>query len=269
MAKLREWMSQLERLAPRQLAESWDNVGLLIGDPEAEVHSALTCLTLTSDVAEEALQGGHRLVITHHPVLFRAVKRLTTETPEGAMLLKLIAGQVAVYSPHTGYDSAADGINAQLARKLGLSKIGVLRPASIEFAATGESPPVGGGRHGELAQPTTLSGFVASVKSALGVSQLQVTGAPAATVRKVAIACGSAAEFLTDAHRLGCDLLLTGEGRFHASLEARALGIGLVLAGHYATERFAMESLAEKLHTAIPGARILASRAERDPLEWM
>src|SRR5437763_14912316 len=88
----------LKQLAPAELAADWDNVGLLLGDEGAEVRRVLTCLTVTPEVAAEAVEAGAQLIVTHHPVLFRAVKRLTTATPEGRVLLALLRAGVAVYS---------------------------------------------------------------------------------------------------------------------------------------------------------------------------
>ncbi len=117
----------MERLAPLALAADWDNVGLLLGERTAEVRRILTCLTVTPDSAAEAVAEGAGLIVTHHPILFRAVKRLTDDTPEGRMLLALARAGVAVYSPHTAFDDAPDGINALLARRLGLAGVGPLR----------------------------------------------------------------------------------------------------------------------------------------------
>jgi dinuclear metal center YbgI/SA1388 family protein len=117
----------LKQLAPTQLAADWDNVGLLLGDADAEVRRVMTCLTVTPEVAAEAVESGVQLIVTHHPVLFRPVKRLTTATPEGRMLLALIRGGVAVYSPHTALDNTAGGINDLLARRLGLTEVRPLR----------------------------------------------------------------------------------------------------------------------------------------------
>ena len=112
---LAEILTFLSDFAPPELAEDWDNTGLLIGQRDDAVSSIMTCLTLTPDVAEEAVSNGASLIIAHHPILFRAVKKLTDETSEGRMLLSLIRAGVAVYSPHTSYDSAYEGVNRQLA----------------------------------------------------------------------------------------------------------------------------------------------------------
>jgi dinuclear metal center YbgI/SA1388 family protein len=364
----------LERFAPLDLAEEWDNVGLLAGDRGRETQAVLTCLTLTPEVAREAIERRAGLVVTHHPVLFRAVKRLTADDPQGAMLLEMIAAGIAVYSPHTAYDSAAEGINQQLARRLGLTEIEPLRPlptpgrckivcfvprshlapvqealwsagagvigeySKCRFVVDGtgtfegsevarpaagqaqqfeevaearlevvcperlvpealrrlraahpyEEPACdvyplqadavrrGSGRTGLLAATDaagapvrhTLADFVELVKTRLAVAEAPFAGDPHQLIARVAVACGSGGEFLSAAVSRKCDVLLTGEARFHTCLEARASGTGLVLAGHYATERPAMEHLAAVLTREFPGLIAWASQSERDPIEW-
>lgn len=254
----------LESFAPLALAEEWDNVGLLVGDRNEPLHRVLTCLTLTPDVADEAIREQAQLVVTHHPVLFRKVRRITADAAEGAMLLRLIRAGVAVYSPHTAFDSAAEGINTRLAKSLGLDQIEPLRPAPPESAPAG----AGTGRHGRLPEPVTLAEFIEKVHAALPDSRCLYTGDLQQRIERVGIGCGSAAEFLDDAIRARCDAFLTGEARFHASLQARAAGIALVLAGHYATERPAVEDLATTLRTQFPGLDARPSAVERDPVQW-
>jgi dinuclear metal center YbgI/SA1388 family protein len=117
----------LNRLAPPATAAEWDNVGLLLGDADAEVRGVMTCLTVTPESAAESVEAGAQLIVSHHPVLFRAVKRLTTATAEGRMLLSLARAGVAVYSPHTAFDNCRGGINDLVARRLGLTEVGSLR----------------------------------------------------------------------------------------------------------------------------------------------
>jgi dinuclear metal center YbgI/SA1388 family protein len=267
---VKQLVNFLRSLAPVELAESWDNVGLLIGDPAAEVSAALTCLTLTPDVAAEAIDRQCQLIVTHHPVLFRPTQRLTAETHEGRMLLALIRAGISVYSPHTGYDSAADGINAQLARLLNLRDVQPLRVAATVSPDPNVTDvalsPLGSGRGGSLDAVLPLRDLIARVKLALRVTTLQFVGDLDRPIHKLGIACGAAAEFLHDAARIGCDALLTGEARFHACLEARAENIALILPGHYATERPAMEYLATVLQSQFPTLSVQASQRESDPL---
>jgi dinuclear metal center YbgI/SA1388 family protein len=108
----------LGRLAPLNLAAEWDNVGLLLGEGTAEVRRVLTCLTVTPESAHEAIHSGAQLIVSHHPILFKPVRRLSDATPEGRTLLALARAGVAVYSPHTAFDNSRDGINDLLARRL-------------------------------------------------------------------------------------------------------------------------------------------------------
>lgn len=257
----------LVNLAPPNLAESWDNVGLLTGDRGQKVDQILTCLTLTPDVAAEAISEGANLIISHHPILFRPVQQITADSVEGKMLLDLIQAKISVYSPHTSYDSAERGINWQLAKLLGLEEIGILRPISSEGAQTSDAES-GAGRFGTLSAELTLAQLNQLIKQALKITSLQFVGEPDFRIQRLGIACGAAAEFLQDAHHHGCQALLTGEARFHACLEARALGMGLILPGHYATERPAMEQMAHLLHQQFPKLKIWASQSETDPLKW-
>ena len=353
----------LERFAPTDLAEDWDNVGLLVGDPARPVRRVMTCLTLTPDVAAEAIAEQADLVVTHHPVLFKPTQRLVATDPQSRMLMDLIAARVAVYSPHTAYDNDAAGINQQLAEGLGLLDIEALKPGqgvvrsvivafvpkehlatvqqavwnagggqigeysecSFHTEGTGtfrgsldshptigqpgqleqvrearleitcserclpaalkalyeahpyeepavdvyklESPLGGGaGRIGNLPAAIPFAEFVALVREKLGYRDLQAVPPASGQVRRVGIVCGSGGEFLKQAIRRGCDLFLTGEARFHSALEARAAGIGLLLAGHYQTERPALERLAERMAAEQPGLVTWASRVEQDPL---
>lgn len=258
---LHQLIDFLREFAPPDLAESWDNVGLLIGDPGSEVSSVLTCLTLTPNVAAEAIARRTQLIVTHHPVLFRAVKQITSTTTEGRMLLSLIRAGVAVYSPHTSYDSAADGINQQLARSFDLQEVQPLRPSSLE-------PSRGSGRFGLLPRPTSMSELIQQTKSVLGVSHLQYVGSLDRRVTRLAIACGAAAEFLADAARCGCEAFLTGEARFHACLEAEASNVAMILPGHYATERPAMLRLASILKSRFPQLVAQVSESENDPVKF-
>jgi dinuclear metal center YbgI/SA1388 family protein len=357
----------LDRFAPPALAADWDNVGLLLGERGAPAAKVLTCLTVTPEVAAEAVEAGAGLIVTHHPVLFRAVKRLTDATPEGRMLLALLRAGVAVCSPHTAFDNTRGGINEMLAARLGLTAVGPLRrrdearqckvvvfvpdkdlgrvsdalfaagagqigqysECSFRLAGTGtffgsdsanptvgqkgrreevsewrleavcpetrvdavvaalrkahsyEEPaydvyplrpaasPLGEGRIGSLPQPMPLADFARTVKDMLRATTVQVVGDLTAAVQRVAVVCGAGGELLSDAVRARADVLLTGEARFHDYLFARSQGLALVLPGHYATERFGVEELANQLQAQFPQAQVWASRRERDPVQWV
>ncbi len=260
MPTIEDFHRFLEEFAPPRLAETWDNVGLLVGDHQAEVRRLMTCLTVTPTTVGEAISGRADLIVTHHPLPFSAIKKLTAESTVGRMLLKLIAAGVAVYSPHTAFDSAADGINQKLAEGLGLTEIAALVP---------QQEGQGAGRWGKLDESLTLGNLAQRLMNFLGIANLQVVGNLQQKVRTVAVACGAAGEFLEIVRREGCDAMVLGEARFHTCLEAEAWGIGMLLPGHFASERFAVDELALLLGRQFPQVQVWASREERDPLGWI
>lgn len=249
----------LEQVAPFRLAEEWDNVGLLVGQRNQSVNKIMTCLTVTPASAAEAVEADADLIVTHHPMPFRAVKRLTSDTTIGQILLDLIAARVAIYSPHTAFDSAAQGVNERLAAGVELQDVVPLVPH-----AEGR----GTGRQGRLADAIPLGELAKRLKRFLKIERLQMVGQPERPVRTVAIACGAADELLDAAVTNHCDAMVIGEARFHTCLEAQAAGIGLLLPGHFASERFAVECLAEVLQQEFPEVEVWASQHEADPIRW-
>ena len=250
----------LERFAPTHLAEEWDNVGLLVGDRRRPLQRIMTCLTLTEKSIDEAVDKAADLVVSHHPLPFRPLRRLSSDTLQGRRLLKLIRAEVAVYSPHTAFDSAGQGINERLAQGLGLSRIMPLVPAETEF---------GSGRIGVLKRAVSAGDLAQRVKTFLQVEHVQLVGRVEAALKTVAVGCGSAGELLPQAIDQGCDAMVLGETRFHTCLDAEAADIVLILPGHYASERFAVEQLADVLTQEFPQAEVWASRREHDPLAWL
>ena len=249
----------LERVAPPRLAEEWDNVGLLVGDAAGPVERVMTCLTITQQVAAEAIDRGAELIVAHHPLPFRPLKRVTSESVAGRLLLDLIGAKIAVYSPHTAFDSASGGINQRLAEGLGLEDV---RPL-IDHEEEG-----GAGRVGRLQSPVALSELADRVKRFLHVEHLQWVGDLQRPINTVAVGCGAAGEFLDAAILARCDAMLVGETRYHTCLEAEARGICLILPGHYASERFAVEYLAEVIAGKFPDLEVWASKVEYDPIHW-
>jgi dinuclear metal center YbgI/SA1388 family protein len=252
----------LEEFAPTRLAAEWDNVGLLVGDPAQQVRRVMTCLTITPSSVEEAVRQQVDLIVTHHPFPFRPLKRLTTQTVTGRLLLRLTAAGIAVYSPHTAFDSAVEGINQRLAETIGVVEI---RP--LEEDGDGREGP-GAGRWGTFPEPTRLAEVAMSLKQRLGISGLHMVGDPVQPIASAAVACGSGGRMLESARRVACDLLVLGETDFHTCLEALANGMALLLPGHYASERFAVEELAVVLQAQFPELDVWPSRDESDPLQW-
>lgn len=259
MATVLDICSYLEQLAPTSLAETWDNVGLLLGRRNRPVERLMTCLTLTAPVSAEAVERQVHMIVTHHPILFRATKKITDATEEGRILLQLAEAGIAVYSPHTAFDSAARGINQQLAENLGLQQIQPLRLVS-------EAANSGAGRVGVLEKHMDRDEFLQKIALTVQKSSLEVCWHKDQVVKQVAVACGAAAEFLDDAIRAGCDTFLTGEARFHSVLEAQSRGINLILTGHFASERPGIEQLAKEIAHQFPEIECFPGDNDCDPL---
>lgn len=249
----------LEELAPLRLAAEWDAVGLLVGSRRGTVDRVLCCLSLTRAVAREAIEGGFDLVVTHHPLPFRPVARITDDSPTGSVLLDLTSAGIAVWSSHTAWDSAAGGINDQLAEACRLSAVAPLSRDAL-------APRAGFGRTG-IAPPGLRLGVLAGDLAArLDARCVQMVGDAAAAVERVGIVCGSGADGIPAALAAGCDTFLTGELRLHDALHLAAVGMNGVVLGHHASERFSMPVLATRLAALVPGLECRDSREDADPL---
>lgn len=257
MSNLSTLMATLGSIAPLSLAESWDNVGLLMGDPSRAIRTAMTCLTLTSQVLDEAISEKVDLVIPHHPIPFKPLSRVTTETPTGSILLKAAENRIAVYCAHTAWDNAEFGINRQLAELLQLENIEPLIPASQANLQN-----VGTGRCGVFSTPVDVERMRRILEDTLGKISFRSTHSGDRRVGRVGIVCGSGGSCLDLAVKKGCDSFLTGEATYHQCLEAEARGICLIQIGHHASEFFAMQRMAEILANEFPSIRFFCSQSE-------
>lgn len=264
MLQLAELRRFLDSFSPPALSEDWDNVGFLVGDAEKQIQRVMTCLTITPASCAEAVSKGADLIVAHHPLPFKPLRRLTTESTPGRLLLELIQAGIAVYSPHTAFDSAAEGINQQLAEGVGLVEIRPLVPSPL---GVGEN--LGSGRCGRFVDAVPLAQIAQRLKSFLKISGLHAVSPDKTAISTVAVACGSGGSFLEHAIAQNIDLLITGEASFHTCLEAEANGVKMLLAGHFASERFAVESLADVLAKEFPKLTIWSSADEADPLRWL
>ncbi len=262
MTTVQDLQDYLERFAPAELAEPWDNIGLLVGNRTRQVNRLMTCLTITPESVEEAIQQQANMIVTHHPVMFHPVKKITTDSTEGTMLLDLIRHDIAVYSPHTAFDSTAHGINDLIASAIDLSDLMPLQPLNAEQSHRGA------GRFGKLSSPIGAGALIARIKTFFGIRSIGIVGSFDRNIESVAIACGSGGSFLPDAIQLGADAFITGEATFHTCLQAKADDLMLLLLGHFASERFALQALAEQLKREFQDIEIWASEKESDPILW-
>ena len=246
MTTVREIESFLYSWAPRELAESWDNVGLLVGDPEAAVERILVALDITPQVAEEALERGCQLIVAHHPVMncaWHPVQTVRADDRQGRTLTALLRGGVAAICMHTNLDAAEGGVNDILAEKLGLTQPEMLTEEKI-------------GRIGTLKCEIPLVEFTHSVIESLGCNGLRFVDA-GRPVHRVAVGGGACGCYITQAVAAGCDTFVTSDLKYNDFLDTE--GLNLIDAGHFPTENVVCPALRDRLAEAFPTADVLCS----------
>ena len=261
MTTVKDILNWVQTLAPAYMKESWDNVGLLCGDPRKPVTRVLVALDPFEHVCREAEALGAELIVTHHPLIFQAPKAVTTETSVGRSILTLAASGISAINAHTNLDCAPGGVNDVLANTLGLENISVIRPNGTDEAGN----PWGLLRMGQC--ETSLEAFLDRVKTNLQVSGLRyVRGCD--TVKKVAVGGGSCGGGLLEAYDAGCDTFVTADVKYNQFWDAKELGMNLIDAGHFATENPVVPVLARKLAEAFPEIEVLISREHGDCVNY-
>lgn len=232
----RELIEQLERRYPRQEAMSWDNVGLLVGRMDKDIRKVLVALDVTEAVIEKAVAERVDLIVSHHPLLFSSIKRITDETVTGRRLLTLLKEDIGCYAAHTNYDVLRMG-------DLAAGRLSLTSQVPLELT----SDEQGIGRVGLLPEVMSLHSFCNLVKNEFQLPDVKVFGKGEQMVRKVAICPGSGKGMMEHALDQGADVLLTGDIDHHTGLDAVAKGLMIVDAGHYGLEYPFIEDMAATL----------------------
>ena len=237
------------KIAPPELACSWDSPGLKTGSLKAEVSKVLVCLDLTSAAVEEAGAKSCEMIVTHHPAIFHAVTELTEDNHSA--LCAAVRNGIAVYSAHTNFDFADDGMNDALAAKIGLTRV--------------QKDTSGTHRFGSLPQPETLEQFAARVKQILGIPYLSVIDPQcvkkAVPIERVGVSCGAFDGETEWIYEEGLDVLLTGEIKHSDAVALSEASFRTVGAGHYFTEHCGVAHLAERFNALQIPAVLAASSA--------
>lgn len=258
-------MEILENYAPKALAEEWDNPGLLVEPAEADIQRVLVALDCTCEVVAEAAAKRAQLVLAHHPLFFKPVRSLYHSRPDTAAAYLLARHGIGMYAAHTNLDSAQNGVNDALARAVGLHDIRSLIYPALPL----DSGSASVGRVGDLEEPQTLKSFAMRVRDVLHAA-VRYGGAPESEVRRVAVVGGSGGDYLREAKAAGADVLITGEVRHDAALSAHMLGINVIEAGHYETERVVLEPWIAGLQKALDAVQykvdLLLAESEKAPL---
>ncbi|MET0425992.1 MAG: Nif3-like dinuclear metal center hexameric protein [Actinoplanes sp.] len=260
---VRDVVDALDRVYPRDWAESWDRVGLVLGDFAHPVRRVLCVVDCVPETVDQALAAGADLIVAHHPLLLKPVSSIAPDTFKGRIIHRLIRGDVALYAAHTNADVANPGVSDALAARLDLRALRPLVPAT--GAAAGEGR--GLGRIGELDEPMTLSeltGFVATRLPATAAG-VRSAGDPEQTIRTVAVCGGAGDSFLPAAQRAGVDAYLCADLRHHPASEHLAEGGPALLdVAHWATERPWLDDVAAWLRGEF-GIDVVVSDLDTDP----
>ena len=259
MATVNDILTYLESIVPQYMQYEWDNTGMLCGSRNKEVKKILVALDPFQEVCQEAADVGADLLITHHPLIFDALKAINDETDMGRAIMVLIQNGITAVNAHTNLDCAPGGINDTLAEILGLSNVEIVDPKGDEIK-------YGLLRIGKVSQQS-LSDFMAIVKERLGCKALRYVdgGKP---VYKVAVGGGSCGSDLADAIKAGCDTFVTADVKYNQFHEAKVSGINMIDAGHFHTENPGCIVLAEKLRKAFPEITIEVSQKHKDHMNF-
>ncbi|KAF8824550.1 hypothetical protein HHX47_DHR8000169 [Lentinula edodes] len=284
-AFLKAVSAAMEKIAPLRLAESFDNVGLLLETPlkQSKRHRVMLTIDLTTAVVEESITKEASVIVAYHPTIFGALKSFTMANPLQASLLRCAAHGISVYCPHTALDCTWGGINDWLAEGImggnGNHAPGTVRPLQVEKFSPGGESEGAVGRLVALQTPVTMSVLEKRVKEHLKLSQIQVGYAStrdglrsSATVETIAICAGSGGSVFAGKK---ADVYFTGEMQHHEVLAAVAAGTNVILCGHTNTERGYLPVLASKLQAQLHAAAfdepfdIVVSNTDKHPLEFV
>lgn len=268
--RIQEVITALERFAPLPLQESYDNAGLQMGLTEVEVSGALLCLDVTEEVIREAIDMGCNLIVSHHPVLFRGLKTISDADQVQRCVRLAIQNDICIYSAHTNLDNAMDGVNFQIAERLGLVDVELMQPHKVSVRVGGKEKQVmaGSGVIGYLPVEEDSLAFLQRVKQTFSVECLMHNELLQRPIQSVAL-CGGAGDFLLDeAIRLQADAFLTGEMHYHQYFgHEQQIQIGVL--GHYQSEQYTSEIFRSLLNDQFPEISVFTTRVNTNPIKYL
>lgn len=260
MATVKAIYEFINSVAPFDIQEDFDNAGFLVGRKKQEVTRILVALDITREVAEEAARLGAELIVAHHPVIFNPVKSVTDETLTGRVLLALAEQKIAAICAHTNLDAALGGVNDCMAEALELTDVSQLCQEGVDA----QGRPYGIGRIGTVHRPgLSAREYAAFVKEKLGSANVRFVdgGRP---VQRVAVGGGACGSMMEDAVAQGCDTFVTSDLKYNQFLDAKALGLNLLDAGHFPTENVVCGPMVQWLSEAFPKVEVRLSEVHRE-----
>ncbi len=253
-------MQCLEDLSPVSFAEGWDNVGLLLGRREKVVETVMLCVDVTEQVISQAIQAGVSMIVSHHPLIFSGVKRVTNDDVFGTRMIDLIQADICVYAMHTNFDVM--GMADAAAERLELLDTEVLQVTYEDEIAT-----EGIGRTGKLKGAMTLEEVALLTKEAFQLSSVRVFGSPETLCCEVAVCPGSGKSLIKDVLKSGVDVYITGDIDHHTGIDLVAQGICVIDAGHYGVEKLFVPYIYDYFSKIMPECKVMKAM-EEEPY-WM
>ena len=272
--KIKEVVNALERFAPLPLQEGFDNAGLQLGLTETEVSGALLCLDVTEEVVDEAIRRDCNLIVSHHPLIFRALKQISDANDVQRTVWKAIRAGICVVSMHTNMDNAPHGVNYKIAEKMGLTDLRLMgetktfcpRPSADDPQP--EALSYANGVVGTLPKPMPAAEFVQELKRQFGVACVMANQLLERPISRVAL-CGGAGSFLLgDAIAAGADAFVTGEMSYHDYF-GHAQQIQICVIGHYQSEQFTNEIFRDVIERECPGVRCCLAETNTNPILYL
>lgn len=254
---LNEIIAVLQKAAPEDYAQDWDNVGLLVGDRKQDIRKIFIALDADEAAIAQAKAVGAQLLLTHHPLIFSPLKKVNCDHFISARVVELLRSQISYYAMHTNFDAAKMG-------ELAAERIGLHVEAPLADIFTREGKEYGIGVVGNLKEPETLGGLCAVVKEGFGLDTVKQFCANTEKVIRVAICPGSGKSTIGDAVAAGAQVLITGDIDHHSGLDAVAQGLSIIDAGHYGIEHIFIGYMERYLNEHLEGVEIYAQE-RRDP----
>ena len=260
--KIKDITSVLEALAPLNLQESYDNAGLIVGDPETAVTGVLFSLDAIESVVDEAISKGCNMVVSHHPIVFRGLKQFNGKNYVERTVMSAIRNGVALYAIHTNLDNVLyRGVNGKIADKLGILSPQILVPKP-------GMERIGAGVIGTLAVPMEEMEFLAHVKNTMQAGCIRHTALMNKTVQKVAICGGSGSFLLPEAIKAGADMFITADFKYHEFFDAEGR-IVIADIGHYESEQYTIELLFEIISEKYPNFALHLTHQNTSPVNYI
>ncbi len=259
MIKAKDIIGAIEEFAPGHIQEDWDNSGLMIGDTEREVTSALLALDCTMDVVNEAIERGCGMIVTHHPLIFKGLNKIGVESQQEKMINKIIKNDIVVYSVHTNIDKVPEGVSGIMADKLNLGEREVLAKSDQEGSGLGIV--------GNLREEMTSDDFISLVKKSFSLSVLKSSAPLQKCIKRVALCGGSGGSLISGAVKSGADVYISGDISYHNFFCEE--GFMIIDIGHYESEIGVIDLLISIILKKFPTFAVLRSERSKNPIYYL